>query len=464
MLQSDPIIRRGNIMIIKKIIRWAGIITTLLLMSACIPEGVRLPQSPMLQMFERKSGLIAYIGLDGNIYTINQSGGNLTAITEDATPIEEDGSNWRQYGLPTWAREGGQLAFTEINRISAGRTSGAIHISDPDGNKHVVAFDSNDHFPFYLYWTPDGEQVSFLASSSGSSTLALRVVPADGKGDALVIDTGQPYYWAWAPNSQYLLAHVGNALSTSPSEDRLAFLTAKNPVTQSTLNYVPSRFQAPDFSPDGESILLASVPGTQQQSGQLVLATNDGAKQSVLASFEGPIAFSWAPAGDYVAYIEGFNTSGVTRGDLTFVNVKNSRNPIKIETEAENVIAFFWSPDGEEVVYFVPHTSSSGEEEGEESDSDLPAQFFLSLHVAEAKNGNTRDLGSFIPSTEFLNIIPYFNQYQRSATIWSPDGENIVISGLGGNEGVPIILLVPSSGNLEPRFLVEGTSAYWSWK
>ena len=32
-----------------------------------------MPQSPLLSSLERKSGLIAYIGLDGNIYTIDFS-------------------------------------------------------------------------------------------------------------------------------------------------------------------------------------------------------------------------------------------------------------------------------------------------------------------------------------------------------------------------------------------------------
>ena len=47
-------------------------IITLLLLGACSAEGLDIPSSPLLATFERKSGLIAYIGLDGNIYTINQ--------------------------------------------------------------------------------------------------------------------------------------------------------------------------------------------------------------------------------------------------------------------------------------------------------------------------------------------------------------------------------------------------------
>ncbi|MDK1030020.1 MAG: hypothetical protein QGM50_12160 [Anaerolineae bacterium] len=449
----------------KFFIRWTGFIATLLLVSACIPDGVRLPQSPLLQRFTPKSGLIAYVGLDGNIYTINQGGGDKTAITDDATPMDPEGGNWRQYNFPTWDPESGQLAFTELSGISAGQTLGAIHISAPNGEDHVVAFDSNTHFPFYLYWKPNGEQLSFISASSGSNPLALQIVSADGEGTAQVIDTGSPYYWAWSPDSEYLFAHVGSTLENNPSQDHLSFLRTTNPVTETRINFVPSAFNSPDFSPDGELILLAAASGTTEGTGQLVLANKNGAQQTILTTFEGKIAFNWAPVGDFIAYIEGINNPGLTRGKLSFIDLSNPKDPITLETETEDVVAFFWSPDGEEVVYFVPHAGSAPAEGAEGAESDLPAQPpFLSIHIAEAKNGKIRDLGTFIPTEEFVSILPYFNQYQHSATIWSPDGENIVISGLGGQENVPIILLVPSSGNLTATFLVEGTSAYWSWK
>ena len=60
-----------------------------LLASACLPEGVRVPQSPLSGLLERKSGLIAYLGGDGNIYTIDQGGGHKTPITNDAFVDEE---------------------------------------------------------------------------------------------------------------------------------------------------------------------------------------------------------------------------------------------------------------------------------------------------------------------------------------------------------------------------------------
>ena len=54
--------------------------------------------------------------------------------------------------------------------------------------------------PIYLYWSPDGKQLSFLTSDTRGGPLALHIVPIDG-GAEKVIDTGQPYYWSWSPTS-----------------------------------------------------------------------------------------------------------------------------------------------------------------------------------------------------------------------------------------------------------------------
>ena len=56
-----------------------------LLLASCLPGNMQLPQSPLLKQLERKSGLIAYMGADGNMYVSDQAGGNKIAFTEDAS-------------------------------------------------------------------------------------------------------------------------------------------------------------------------------------------------------------------------------------------------------------------------------------------------------------------------------------------------------------------------------------------
>jgi hypothetical protein len=62
-----------------------------LLIASCLPRDLQVPQSPLLSTLERKSGLIAYMGVDGNMYVSDQAGGNLVKLTEDAVIPQNQG-------------------------------------------------------------------------------------------------------------------------------------------------------------------------------------------------------------------------------------------------------------------------------------------------------------------------------------------------------------------------------------
>src|SRR5262245_58706693 len=79
-----------------------------LLAAACLPEGMRVPQSEFSAALERKAGQIAYLGTDGNIYTTDQGGSNKKQITTDAFA---DDNNYRFYGTPIWSPDSHSLAF-----------------------------------------------------------------------------------------------------------------------------------------------------------------------------------------------------------------------------------------------------------------------------------------------------------------------------------------------------------------
>ena len=82
------------------------------LLSGCLPAGVRMPESPLLRNLERKSGLIALLGVDGNVYTTDQAGVALTPITTDANV--SNSASRLFYQFPTWSPDGEQLAYVRI--------------------------------------------------------------------------------------------------------------------------------------------------------------------------------------------------------------------------------------------------------------------------------------------------------------------------------------------------------------
>ncbi len=105
-----------------------------ILLSACSAGG-RSEQSPLLGFFERKSGKIAYIGLDGNIYTMDQNAGDIQSITEDAYIPSESSPELLVYQLPTWAPNSQNLAFVGLERGGEGLQ---------DNNATIYTYNTDD--------------------------------------------------------------------------------------------------------------------------------------------------------------------------------------------------------------------------------------------------------------------------------------------------------------------------------
>jgi TolB protein len=435
----------------------AGLAAGALLAAACLPSGVQLPQSSLLSALERQSGKIAVLGTDGNLFVTDQAARDIAHLTDDASPVpDEDGAIVR-YDAPTWSPVGRRLAYLRTSAVQGGRIDSSVFVTGEEGDDPVEVFHSTRDIPFYLYWSPDARWVSFLTTGVGAGgPLALRLVSADG-GEVRVIDTGAPYYWAWSPSSPSIVAHA-NGSAQATGEARLSLLDLGETVMETSLGRPPGVFQTPEFSPDGGSILFSAH--LEGGGDGLILADGRGRQQSVVAEVPGAVAFAWAPTGQTVAFVASPVAGQTLPGDLYFLDLDDPANPVSRRTDAANVAAFFWSPDSEQVAYLVPVVlSGSGE-------AVVPGQvpidqILLQLSVVEAETGAARRIGTFRPTNPFWGIIPFFDQYHRSATLWSPDGNYLVVSSAVGTnqEG---IFLVSSSGNLGPRFLVDGTMAFWS--
>jgi Tol biopolymer transport system component len=135
-------------------------------------------------------------------------------------------------------------------------------------------------------------------------------------------------------------------------------------------------------------------------------------------------------------------------------------------TEEENAMAFFWSPDSKKVAYFpyqvltVKLTPEQGGSEG--SERATPYQTVRLKVLDLDKDGETREVTYPFPPTDlFMSVLALFTQYQQSASIWSPDSQNLVLSA-HLPDGSPVIWVVRASGRLEPRYLVNGVLAFWS--
>jgi Tol biopolymer transport system component len=334
----------------------------------------------------------------------------------------------------------------------------SVRVGSAEDASTRVVFSSPNRAPIYLYWSPDGTQLSFLTSDSRAGMLALHLVGVDGS-PGRVIDTGQPYYWSWSPTSREMVVHVGGSGADQPGAARLSIISVEPDVTEKLWDLVPLSFQAPAYSPDGGSVLLAARSSSGESG--LLRVNNEGQVSEVLSEDEAPIAFAWSPTGKVVAAMTFNPSSAAGLGHLTFIELGGSGGARRVETQADRVVGFFWSPDGKKLAYFVP--VAPGTNGGGTNVSLQGGRLNLRLAIADPSDGSSRDVATFSPTSDFLRILPFFDQYLRSTTIWSPDSQSLVLAGYDA-AGKESILLVAADGSGEPRPIATGTLAFWSWE
>ena len=419
-----------------------------LLLASCLPKDTRIPQSPLLPFLERKSGLIVYIGIDGNIYVSDQSGRSPQVITDDAILPKDQNSDFHFYEYPTWSADGTQVAFVSAAGNSGSPTTSKIFVRNIEDDSATKIYESETQHPIYLYWSPDNEHVSFLSTSAAGQSLLLQRAPVT-KGERVILDAGAPYYWSWAPDGSTMIVHTGSDASATPNH--LAFLQVDKGLVEDGLDSYPASFQAPAWSPDGSQILFTRI--SDKNKNEIVLADSTGQVKKPVAEFNLNTAFAWSPDSSLVAYIDGEQSinAGVI-GKLHVMDLTTSEDFF----QADDIFAFFWSPNSRKLAYFKPLLTNGSDSSGQQ-------QLLLQLNMLDVVSGESKELFTFQPTSQFSSILPYFDQYHQSATIWSPDSNNLLLAFLD-KDGNPGIAIAAASGQLEPRLLANGLVGFWSWK
>jgi dipeptidyl aminopeptidase/acylaminoacyl peptidase len=407
-------------------------------------------RSSLREGFLKTSGSIAFTGTDGNIYVLDVASGKGIQLTNDAAP----GADRRvDYRYPAWSFDGSKLAFIGYRLLDDGDVESTLYVSDPADRGVASILTSRKISPFYLYWSPDAKRISFLSTSGGGDQLLLFVIGADG-GEPEVVDSGQPLYWSWRKDGSSILTHTGG----SALEQREKALIKRFDLSTAdregvALYYFPALFQAPEHSPDGEALLIAaSMYGLQST---LVLATRDGEPQQLITDWQGPLSFSWSPKGNRIAFITGqASPIGGIIGTLNILGMADDAAEAAYKA-AQGIFAYFWSPDGKKIALFEP-TIVGG--------PSVRPILMLNVSILFVESGELWYRTSILPTPSFLGqVVPFFDQYQRSHTIWSPDSTHIVVSGFTADKR-PGIFVVPADGEAPPQLVAFGHFPFWSWQ
>lgn len=346
--------------------------------------------------------------------------------------------------LPTWSPDGTRIAWTKVERAT-----GAAQIA-------TSRFDASTPYdvdvaspPFYLYWDPASRQVAYLNPSPGG--IDLGVVDISGEGTPRRIDRGQPYYFAWSPDGEEMLVHASTL--------RLDRIDLEG--TTVIIDQLPGTFQAPAWSDDARALIYAQ----QTDDGDLLVSSGtDGEGRLELASYDGYLTFVVSPASNRIALQvidptnladpgvvtasapraqPDFPTPELPTGELAVIATFGS-DLISLSSVAAS--AFFWSPDGQSLAWIEPTTV----------DGQLWYQWFFFT------SDGFLDGPVFRPSDTLLtDYFPFFDQFAKAITFWSPESDQIVFAGTvtDGEEGV-FVFDVEFGG--ETRRIADGDFAAWS--
>ena len=421
------------------------------LLVSCSVRGAQMSQSSLLERFERKSGLIAFIGLDGNIETADQTGGGVTQLTADAGSRE---GVRRWYTSPTWSARGRRLAFVRFDQLADGSIRGAILATDRASRNPQVVWESGELAPVYLYWSPDSRWISVLSQRGAEGGMELGLVDPAGKLSYKPLDTGLPLYWAWDPGNRFMLAHVGGGTA---SGGRLTLLDIRDGTQKRNFNVRPTRFQSPQVSPDGQRMLYVD---SESGSAQLVLRDIEGPGLDVLKTVSGSAFFSFSRDGRRVAVMESPTPQLSADGTLRVLVTRRLER--SVELDDPSVIAFFWAPNSRQIAYLILVSPAELQQLlVEPVFAADPEQLYVHLQVMDVRSGDSWNVATFPITRGSLSTLQFFDQYNRSGSIWSPDGNWLVFSAVARG-GFPGIYLGSASGNLKPRFVTRGDLGAWS--
>jgi len=377
-------------------------------------------------------------------------GGQIVALGPDGSDERQLTNAQQRFQFPAWSPDGRSIAAIGVDRAGAGLFVLA------DGKTEEAPeplYADQDEGPFYLYWSPDSSQVSFLASHPDG--MGLHLVQADGSAESRLLTIGGPLYWQWTADSQEMLIHSG----FSGESSRLELITADGDGTGDAIA-APGFFQAPGISADGRYLAYAEeIPG-----GSSRLAIVDTQSEAVEQQrHAGLVAMAWSPTANQLAFTNGTEpNSSSFIGSLRLIDAATGEVRL---LSREPILAFFWSPDGRYLAALSISRSGEGDINAQ-ADKDAVGKLaqqnlpMLRLLVYDVTADEGRFLFSFVPTLTFATqFLPFFDQYALSHRLWSPDSDALVLSMVENGRNQIFIINVVSG---QKQFLAEGSMPFWS--
>jgi len=393
---------------------------------------------------EFRSNQIAFVGNDGNLWLASQDQDDLQPVTRDR----------KGYRFPAWSPDGKKLAF--IGPDDEDRP--ALYVATGARRQPTILYDNPGSAPFYLYWSPDGRSISFLTQEA--SNLTMRLADIENPHADRLLGIGNPFYWVWSPNGDWLFMHVGDA-SVSSADSQLSFLENREGANRVRLNLAPGNFQAPVWSANGRYAFYIASDETGKEAIYRIDVETD--EQTFIARLDGSAYLALSPSGSHIAYLELQSRGRFPDVGTAFVVDASGGEPRKVLEDW--AAAMYWSPDGTKIALLTP--APDDEETTTRAHgraAQVPMWYRYRWWIYDVRADTFKLLTSLAPTPQFLETVPYFDQYHLSLTFWSPDSRYFVITKRDTEMQGGTVWVFDTTGQDSPRQIGEGTFAVWSWR
>lgn len=389
---------------------------------------------------------IAYIDNDNDVWLITPDGSQQRQLTTD-------GLNYRQ---PIWSPDNSYVAY-----IGDDNGPTQLYASWVETQQQKVLYSNPDTRPFYLYWAPDSQSITFLAQGSNSD-MAMYQTGLTAPHESQVIAIGQPFYWVWSPGGDRLLMHVGGDARTA-HVSLLDNQPAAEPFPLNVeLDFSPGRFQPPIWSSDNRYIFYAVADGKRR--GLLHKTDTHTLEETVIARLKGPARLILSPDNRQIFFTQFLrrNTPPFGMAYLMDADGDNQRQITELP-----VASAYWSPDGRKIALLTLGHLFEDNTQAKAGGlaAPLPQKTVHRWWVYDVQKETLELLKSFTPTTDFSQTIDFYDQYHHSLTFWSPDSRYFLLMEQDTSDVSQGTVWVIDSRFEEPeRELAKGTFAVWSWR
>ncbi len=395
-----------------------------LLLAACVSstdDTTSTSESPTttttLAMPE-PADLLLVSSIDGEARVIDELGMVLTSFDTDT------GSAYRQ---PVWSADGSVLAaFTSVD------DGHGIDSLDPmTGERRWRAPTGTP--PFYFLPAPMGSAsaTTSLRNAADGSGLVAELI--DRAGSLEEIATVEPFYASWSPDGSALAIH---------REGRVAEIRTEG--STETIAEPTGVFQAPVWTEDG--LILLRVDGDDQ-----FLSVWDGASFRDVVEVEGPARFSAVggrvaiqsiaddPSGGVQASVGAQSVPALPGGRLMVVDLETG----ELQTVSSVLTPIFqWDPTGTRLLFAS-------------FESDEALEFRWNVweddSITEGPTWQAQPVW-------FRDVVPFFDQYVQSISLWSSDGSAYAYPEVIGAR--PVVTIRSLDGT-EPVIVEDATWVTW---